>query len=83
METPELGGKKSNFPLQHLIFDRQFTSGCSISTLLHENKKIPYFSKDNMRVIYTKILNSLKMNVRAIHLKSIRGNSNAITNLKA
>jgi hypothetical protein len=37
---------------------------------------IPYFFIDNARIIYTKSLNSLKMNMRGIHLKGKRGKSN-------
>jgi hypothetical protein len=44
-------------------------------TLMH---LLLYFSIDNARVIYTKeSLNSLKMNMRGIHLKGMGGTSNA------
>jgi hypothetical protein len=38
--------------------------------------KFAYFSIDNARVIYTKSINSLKMNTRGIHSKGVRGKSN-------
>jgi hypothetical protein len=43
---------------------------------------IPHFSIDNARIIYTKSLNSLKTNMRSIHLKGMRGKSNVITKLR-
>jgi hypothetical protein len=41
--------------------------------IVYSFSTLPYFSIDNARVFHTKSLNSLKMNMRGIHLKGMRG----------